>query len=252
VYWATWLLAGAGLVLLFRQWRSSVFLIGLFAVSFLAVCPGFYFREHYFILLLPAVSLCVAAVAQQPHAAFPWAVSVVLLFSVLEQSTFLFESTPREINAQVYGSNPFPEAVGVANFIRQNSDPGATIAILGSEPEIFFHSARRSATPYIYIYPLMEAHPFARKMQEEFIRNVEAKKPEFVVLVNVETSWLRRPDSHTRLFDWWSEYGQRHYTQAGVADILPNRSVYEWNSTYTPKSSAYLLVLKRKALAGGG
>ena len=25
--------------------------------SFLAVCPGFYFRRHYFILMLPAIAL---------------------------------------------------------------------------------------------------------------------------------------------------------------------------------------------------
>src|SRR6059058_1410014 len=58
--WALWILAGIGAVagLWDQRLRSSTaFLIGLLFFSALALCPGFYFRSHYFILILPAVSL---------------------------------------------------------------------------------------------------------------------------------------------------------------------------------------------------
>jgi 4-amino-4-deoxy-L-arabinose transferase-like glycosyltransferase len=56
------LLAGAGLILLFFHWNSYldktfVLLFSLF--SWLAVCPGLYFRPHYFVLTLPSVALLV-------------------------------------------------------------------------------------------------------------------------------------------------------------------------------------------------
>ena len=53
-----WLIAAVGLVLLFvqRAAREQVMIIGGFLLfSFIAVCPGLHFREHYFILMLPAV-----------------------------------------------------------------------------------------------------------------------------------------------------------------------------------------------------
>lgn len=39
--------------------KHMVFVVGLLLFSFAAVCPGLYFRPHYFILMLPAVSLLV-------------------------------------------------------------------------------------------------------------------------------------------------------------------------------------------------
>ena len=55
----------------------------------------------------------------------------------------------------VYGSNPFPEAVQVGDYLKNHASPGARIAVLGSEPEIYFYH-RHSATGYIYTYSLME------------------------------------------------------------------------------------------------
>src|SRR5262249_33090949 len=61
--WGLWIIAGVGLVggLWNQRSRSgAVLLLGLLAVSLLALSAGFYFREHYFIFVLPAISLFVA------------------------------------------------------------------------------------------------------------------------------------------------------------------------------------------------
>ena len=59
--WPIWTLAGIGLVGGFVDSDEHVaiaaFLLGFLFFSALALCPGFYFRLHYFILVLPAVSL---------------------------------------------------------------------------------------------------------------------------------------------------------------------------------------------------
>ena len=41
--------------------RIAPFLSGFFLFSFLAVCPGFFFRQHYFVQILPAVALGAGA-----------------------------------------------------------------------------------------------------------------------------------------------------------------------------------------------
>src|SRR5213076_912280 len=58
--WALWILGALGIVSGLWNKRSrggAVVLLCLLAVSLLTLSAGFYFREHYFIFILPAVSL---------------------------------------------------------------------------------------------------------------------------------------------------------------------------------------------------
>jgi hypothetical protein len=86
-------------------------------------------------------------------------IPAVWLQSFYSQKDYLLETDPVRISKAKFADNPFPEAVKIAKFIKNNSNEDDKIAILGSEPEIFFYSQRRSATAYIYTYPLMEPQP---------------------------------------------------------------------------------------------
>jgi 4-amino-4-deoxy-L-arabinose transferase-like glycosyltransferase len=57
---AFWFLGAVGALLLFvTRWSATTrtWIAAFAVVSFLAVCPGFYFRRHYFVLALPAVAI---------------------------------------------------------------------------------------------------------------------------------------------------------------------------------------------------
>jgi hypothetical protein len=56
---------------------------------------------------------------------------------------------PSDAVRMIYGPNPFSEAVRVAEYLQEHTNPTDTIAILGSEPEIYFYAHRHSATGYI-------------------------------------------------------------------------------------------------------
>ena len=137
----------------------------------------------------------------------------------------------------MYGLSPFPEAVQVAGYIRAHSDKGSRIAVLGSEPEIYFYANRRSATGYIYTYSMMEPQPFALAMQDQMIRETEDSRPEYVVFVSADGSWGIRGNSHVEIFKWWDAYSAKNYKVAGVADIMsPDRTEYHWedSASYHP------------------
>jgi len=55
------------------------------------------------------------------------------------------------------------------------------VAVIGSEPEIYFYAQRHSATGFIYTYSLMEEQRFALAMQKQMIREIEEAKPFRVV-----------------------------------------------------------------------
>jgi hypothetical protein len=260
-----WGLAGFGLTAL--AWdrhvrRHALFALGFFLFSFLATCPGFYFRPHYFILFLPGAALLSGIGAGSLYRMFsrnkapsaikliPILIVVIMVFhGAWQQRNFLFLMDPVTASRSTYGLNPFPESLEIARFLRDQTDETDRIAVVGSEPQIYFYSKRRSATGYVYTYALMEIQPYALKMQQEMIREIEAGNPRFLIYVNIPTSWLVRPRSEKKIFTWFYEYAWKNYDLVGVIDIGFDRTVYRWfqqASNYRPKSPYWLTIHRRK------
>jgi len=89
----------------------------------------------------------------------------------------------------IYPESPFAESIRIAEYLRQHTSRSDTIAVLGSEPEIYFYSNRHSATGYVYAYGLMETSEVCSQMQEEMIREIERARPKFLVSVVMPDSW---------------------------------------------------------------
>jgi len=247
-----WLMAGAGLVLIWRDERlrsSRGWLLGFCLASALAVCPDFYFRKHYFLIVLPAVALLGGvAVSAARHrwvqrngmgrsSSWPlWICVVAIAATIAANREIWFRLTPLQATCMIYGPDPFPEAEVVAGYIREHSPPVARLAVLGSEPEIYFLARRHSATGYIYTYGLMEPQPFARKMQDEMIAQIETNAPEFVVFAeNPLLSWGRQPDSDPKIFEWWNSC-RTNYTRVGVADVISTTETkFAWGAEATTR-----------------
>jgi hypothetical protein len=86
------------------------------------------------------------------------------------------------------------------------------------------------------MYPMMENHDFALQMQKDFIKNIEAKNPKYVLFVNVSTSWLYRPDSHLEVLKWFGDYRKRALRLVGVVELSNDRTLYHWPQTCRGKS----------------
>jgi hypothetical protein len=259
--WPIWTLAGIGALtgLWDQGTRSSIlFLVGFLFFSALAVCPGFYFRTHYFILVLPAVSLLAGAAISKlteilegrailirfvPLLLFTLALSVPIL---LDKKIF-FEVSTNQACGLIYPDNPFLESVRIGTYIREQSEPGDTIAVLGSEPEIYFYSHRHSATGYIYTYGLMEPQKYAQQMQQEMIREIEGARPKYLVSVAIGYSWLRRPDSEQAIFTWVNEYTTKNYAAAAFVNIKPTETDYYFGDIPTTVEALkdYILIYRR-------
>jgi hypothetical protein len=261
-----WILSGIGLIALVivKSHRKLIaFSLGLLVFSFLAICPGFYFRLHYFILLLPVVALLAglgasfifSLLTRDRSATIKIAIALVIAAAVTfdtisRQKDFFFKYSPYLLARTTYGTNPFPESIEIAKYIEQNSNPTDTIAVIGSEPQIYFYSKRRSATGHIYTYALMETHEYASKMQQEMIEEIEQARPKFLIYVHIFYSWLAHPDSDKTIFEWMREYALTNYEKTGVIDILMEEpTVYLWgdrSKTYQPQSKSVIEVYKLK------
>ena len=259
-----WLLVLLGLPALWLDQharRRRIFVGMFFIFSVMAICPGFYFRPHYFILLMPASALLagisIAAVINNSLASRPLILKyglplllagICVFGSVYQHRHFLFKMTPIQLSRTVYGLNPFPETLQIAQFIRSNTEANDRIAVLGSEPQIYFYSDRRSASGYVYMYALMENHDYALTMQKEMIQEIESSQPKFIVFVNVSTSWLKSQTSHPLLLNWMQNYQSKNYNLVGLVTISQQDSRYFWaqNVKWPPNSPLWIAVLQRK------
>ena len=92
----------------------------------------------------------LAAVSQCATACTLALVLVPLSAAFAREAAFYFWMTPQRACRHVYQENPFVEAIAVGNYIRAHTNPGDSIAIIGSEPEIYFYCRRPAATGFIY------------------------------------------------------------------------------------------------------
>ena len=262
-----WILALLGIFAMFwdsAARRRAIFVIALLIFSFAGVCPGLYFRPHYFILLMPAVAILIAIAVTaairlvrtksyaQWFGAFPVIVfAVALLVSIHHNVQFYFKLSPVQACRVCYPGNPFPEAEQVADYLRQHTAPTDTIMVLGSEPEIYFDAHRHSASGYIYAYSLSEDQYYWPQMQKQMMHEVEKNRPAYVVLVNISYSWLLDPNSPqgVALRAWMKQYVSSGFDEVGMVEVAAPESRYFWGDEarehHLPGHE--ILIFKRKS-----
>ena len=259
--WVLWALAGLGLIVGLwnkRSRGSTTFLLGFLVFAAFAVCQGFYFRPHYFIMILPAVSLLVGVaisnlsdllISRMIVVRFAplFLLGVTLSLPIFWDKKVFFVVSPVEASRMIYSDNPFAESVKIADYLREHTDPDDTIAVLGSEPEIYFYSRRHSATGYIYTYGLMEPQKYAGQMQEEMIHEIERARPKYLISVVMFYSWLWRPASDRLIFTWANEYTAQNYTAAGLVNMTAKETDYFFGDVPPSVDSLknYILIYER-------
>jgi hypothetical protein len=262
----SWIIAGIGLSTVFWNQKAKLnwlFLWGFILFSFLTVCPGFYFRRHYFITLLPALAMLVGVATT---ASLQWlsdrkiapiiqiipvlVIIAVLLSPIWKWGDFFFNATPAQACRLMYGLNPFPESVEIAKYIKTHTTNDDRIVVIGSEPQIYFYSNRKAATGYIYMYDLMESNNYASKMQQDMIKEIETSHPKYAVSVINPASWSMKPNSDMTIIKWSDTYFKQNYTLAGLISSFENTYKAYWDEearTNKPLSPLNLFVMERKS-----
>jgi Dolichyl-phosphate-mannose-protein mannosyltransferase len=266
-----WLIAGIGLPLaclnpLARN--RAVFVIVLGLCSFLGTATGLYFRPHYFILMLPAFAIIqgLAIVSMQQAMRFKMFEDVfkslpivffgtILAWVLVCENSFFFQLSPTQVCDRLYQSpfarNPFVESLAVGRYIREHSGKDAWVAVLGSEPQIYFYAQRHSATGYIYAYDLTESQPHASEMQREMIREIESAAPEFLVDVRFQNSWNFQKNSDRTILNWFTPYAARFYKRVEIVGVRSDGQSVACEDAaaenFDLSSGEYLVVYKRTA-----
>lgn len=263
-----WIIAALGLAALLLEQgdiHRKIWLLSFFVSSCLAVAASNYFTRHYFVMLLPALSLLIgeafsitaqwAARWRQKPAGAPWIFALFILtwlLPVYRYRELFFFASPDEVCRMLFHGNAFVECQELGRHLGQNSSPDATIAVLGSEPEIFFYAHRHSATGYIYMYDFYQPQPDAAGMQREMIQQIEQSKPEYLVFVMDPVSWYLSSDTRrvegSLVLNWFPAFTKKFYDTAGLILIKPDPE-YNWGReamNHPAFRGPFISVFKRK------
>ena len=185
-----WLFAAAGLIGLLKSRQLAWFalLTGWLITSLIGASASGYFFPHYFQQLLPPLALAAAAGADRLHSArflrfLPHGIGRALLaalLAILPVVTlwpFLFRYSPAEAVRRIYPGNFFAEMPNFAKRIEEVTPENKPIFIFGSEPELLFYAHRRSATRYIFLFPLYGPYGDVRQKQLDAAAEVESANP---------------------------------------------------------------------------
>ena len=238
------------------RWTKG-FVAGLLVSSFVAVSPGFYFFPHYFVLMLPAVSLLVGAgctlVRQKLRRSGLGAFGSIVPAAVFLAGCGMAISKHERFHWSYFeGSHvAFVAAPELAHYISNHSSPASRVAVLGSEPEIYFYAHRHAASGYIYMYDITSRAVHAPAMKQEMFREIEAAQPEFVLDVHDPFSWsVGFSPAEQSIREWLDEYLKSgNYQRVAVAENVAGQIVYRWDANaagYSPASKFYISVYQRK------
>ncbi len=248
------------------SYKTKFFGLSLIFFSFIMITPGMFFYGHYWIQTLPGLSVaggltyyCIVTGLEKgfklQFKGIKYIYLAIFAFFVYSNlnganKSYYFEPDYEAILRAVYGDNPFPETMEIADFITANAKPGDGLAAIGSEPEIYFYTKINCPSRHCFFASLVEHLPKEKEWQAEFISDVEKAKPRFFVFYNVGISLLVRPNSDHYIFDWMSKYIDGNYRLIGVADMIPGqRTVYKWKNdalTYKPVSKENVYVFERR------
>lgn len=257
ICWSLWLLAIAGVIVAAKKSPQRLFLFSLFIASGLAVSLGFYFRRHYFVMLLPSLALFIGSFYQYlvhlRHSSGRWfalaAITLGLAFPVAVAAKYFFALSPTEVSTVTYSDPTFNEAKIAADYLRDHSETSDRVAVLGSEPEIYFYARRRSASGFIYMYPLLEVQKFAERMQDQAIAEIESIRPRFIVYVWTPYSWSGSESTGKLLLQWAGNYTGSNYRPVGLINMPSHGPVARYLPLAAQKMSVadrFILIFERK------
>lgn len=267
IYDYFWILALAGILVLY--WCpytriQKLFIVGYLIASACSVSSGFYFRQHYFIVILPVVGLLSGIfielviklsrerISMLKSSAVPFIVmSGLFLLTIYINRRYFFSLSPKAVCSIAYWGNPFDQAQDIAKYLKDNTKDSDKIAILGSEPEIYFYADRTAATGYLYTYPLVDKQAFNLIMQEQMIKEIETNKPAFIIFCNIPYSWAVSAGTPRKIFDWGNAYTHANYTPVGFADFFNNRGwQIFWGDdmkNHSNDAESFIIIFKRNA-----
>jgi hypothetical protein len=249
-WWWVWFSALYGLVVLLRQKHTpeQKALAWLLPLSLWGVSLGGAFYPHYFVLALPWLAICAIFGLSNlvgKYGKSGWvATAVVVAWPVLAQLGYWFWENDRSILRRAYDNNPFQEMAEIGAELKKRCAPSDSIAIIGSEPELFLYAERPSALSHLFFQGVIQPHARRAQFQQQIREELWGRKPRFVVLPGAQYEHLKDDPLVKEIVARL----QKEYHTVCVVDIYENKSQITWDPSpdkTLPQTLFWTIVMER-------
>lgn len=246
------------------SFKMKLVALTLLFFSFCTIVPGYYFYGHYWIQTIPGLAIMAGLtyfgiyhfLKDSLNIKFKQLKYVYLVVFVLltlnhtsALKSYYFHPNYERILRAVYGNNPFPESMEIANYINANSKPEDQIVLIGSEPQIYLYTHKRSPSRHAYFAAIVSDVPEHKEWQREFVSDLEKAHPRYLVFFNHGISLFVQPNTDNYVFTWLNKYIPENYHLVGLADMVDGMQTnYVWNqalNNFQPKGQNLIYVYEK-------
>lgn len=257
-----WITAAAGMGFIFLSgFKKFGAVFGpLFALlGFLSVIIGAAYYKHYFVLAIPGIAMLAAItlnwlaqkIGQYGQAVGIGIATLFVILSLRNRADYYFSPDYYKIHFEQYAQNMFPELEQLGKDLARRVPEGKRIAIMGSEPEVLVAADRESCSKHLMVYSLLIDPVRSPPKQQEYIQELKACDPEYIVWATGTGSWAPGYDK-LQFFETLMQWIEQNYETVGLAesrDARPGIIVWEDQiKTHQTQSDYLVLVLKKRAV----
>ncbi len=193
-----WLGGVLGLAWLARSRGTGRWLWGLPVLFGVIAAVGGRLHPHYLEPLVVPLAIGVGALQAELGRRLrdadgwrraAWVAAVALLWiHPLQPAIRTVTNAQERVGDSIGRLSPAATALEAARFVRERSEPGERILVVGSEPQIYFYADRRSSARMAFAYPMTGPYPHAEALRERFLRNLEDDGPRWVIVCTLVRS----------------------------------------------------------------
>jgi hypothetical protein len=259
-----WIAAALGLILVFFSGYkkfSLTFSITFGILGLLSVIIGAAYYKHYFAVAMPGVALLAACtiywISQKTGKAGPalgiGITALLILLSLKGRSDYYFNPDYAKIHFDNYARNMFPEIEEIGKELKKRVPEGASIGVMGSEPEVLVAADRASCSKYLMVYAILFDPVRSPPMQQDYIKELQECSPDYLVWNTTTGSWTSGYDQ-LAFFDQLMDWVDANYETVGLAesrDAAPGIVVWDQElQTHQSVSNFKVFVFKKKQNPG--
>lgn len=222
-----WLLALPTSIWLLLRDRNykNVFLVLLVVSSFVGVSMPGKFWPHYFIPMIPSLSVLAGigmAKIWDLKGAVLWVVIPVILaaffYTIKIDYKYFLIYTPEEVSINKFKSDVFVNAAKVARYVEARTSPSDYIFQWGWEPEIYFLSGRRPPNRFC-THSMITLSRNPEEALTEMVISLLQRSPKYIVVQGGRERWL----GYAELSDILARY---YYPEA----VLGGMTIYRFRN----------------------
>lgn len=182
--------------LLFKELGlRNILAVMLIPASLAAVFMPGTFWPHYFILMIPVLSILAGAgLAELWDERKKWFLIVLpvlvtaFLYSVKLDYAYYAVYSPEEVSANKYGTSIFGESIKIAKYIKERTDEDDYIFQWGWQPELYFLTDRQSPNRFPSgFFIALSANPINEI--NDILGGIITKRPKYIIVQNGRENW---------------------------------------------------------------